>query len=69
MLFIHETDNYTDYEAYGTAGFVKVVFQEESGGYLVIHPEHGQNEWEENKRLIEMTREEVRNRVFVRKFY
>ncbi len=40
-----------EYESYAVLGYVKVVFHEDSGGYLVIHPEHGQNEWEENKRI------------------
>lgn len=46
-----------EYESYATHGHVKVVFFEESGGYLVIHPEHGQNEWEENKRIGRMLAE------------
>ncbi len=50
-MFSMKTANYTQYEEYGAAGFVKVVFYEESEGYLVIHPEHGQNEWEENRRI------------------
>lgn len=51
------TGNLTQYEAFGAAGYVKVVFHEETEGYLVIHPEHGQNEWEENKRIGRMLAE------------
>ena len=48
------TDNRAQYESYGAAGYVKVVFHEETEGYLVIHPAHGQNEWEENKLIGRM---------------
>jgi hypothetical protein len=49
------TPNHSDqYEAYGAAGYVKAAFHEETGGYLVIHPAHGQNEWEQNKRIGRM---------------
>lgn len=40
-----------DFEWYGAQGYVKVVFHEENEGYLVIHPDHGQNEWEQNKEI------------------
>lgn len=42
------TENHSQYEAYGERGYVKVVFHEDTEGYLAIHPAHGQNEWEEN---------------------
>lgn len=37
------------YEQYGRSGYVQIVFVEASQGFLVAHPRHGQNEWEENK--------------------
>lgn len=43
-----------EYESYVQHGYVKVIFHDIKGGYLVIHPEHGQNEWEENKRIGRM---------------
>lgn len=43
-----------EYELYAILGYIHVVFQEETGGYLVIHPKHGQNEWEDNKRIGQM---------------
>ena len=46
-----------EYERYAALGYVKVVFHEDSGGYLVIHPAHGQNEWEENKTIGRMLTE------------
>ena len=42
------------YDSYAALGYVQVIFHEDSGGYLVIHPKHGQNEWEENKRIGRM---------------
>ena len=48
------TDNRAQYDSYGAAGYVKVVFHEETEGYLVIHPAHGQSEWEENKQIGRM---------------
>ena len=47
-------NNRSHYEAFGKAGYVKVVFHEETEGYLVIHLAHGQNEWEENKLIGRM---------------
>lgn len=44
-------DKATQYAALGEAGYIQVEFDEFSGGYLVIHPDHGQNEWEENKQI------------------
>lgn len=41
--------NRVQYEAYGRAGYRLEIFDEASEGYLVIHPEHGKNEWEENR--------------------
>jgi Contact-dependent growth inhibition CdiA C-terminal domain len=46
-----------EYELYAMVGYIKVIFQEETGGYLVIHPEHGQNEWEDNKHIGRMLAE------------
>lgn len=50
-------DNLAQYEAFGVAGYVKVVFHEETEGYLVIHPAHGKSEWEDNKRIGRMLAE------------
>jgi len=46
-----------EYESYAADGYVKVIFHNATGGYLVIHPKHGQNEWEENKRIGRMLAE------------
>ncbi len=44
-------NQFYEYQAYWEQGYVKVSFYEETGGYLVIHPQHGQNEWEDNKTI------------------
>jgi hypothetical protein len=43
--------NRVEYEKLVTEGYVKGVYDDESNGFLVIHRDHGQNEWEENKRI------------------
>lgn len=45
------TSRRNEFEQFGEQGYIKVVFHEENGGYLVIHPDHGQNEWEQNKEI------------------
>lgn len=43
--------NRVQHDAYGREGYVQVVFVEECEGYLVVHPRHGQSEWEKNKNI------------------
>lgn len=43
-----------EFENWGRMGYVQVVFEEETGGFVVIHPDHGQHEWEQNKQIARM---------------
>lgn len=43
-----------EFENWGREGYVQVVFEAETGGFVVIHPDHGQHEWEQNKQIARM---------------
>lgn len=50
--------NQTTYSEYGRQGYIRVIFHKVSGGFLVIHPKHGQHEWEANKLIGRMLAEQ-----------
>lgn len=48
------TERRLEYENLGQKGYVQVVFEEKTGGFVVIHSEHGRYEWAQNEEIARL---------------